>query len=459
MKLTTWAKRTMGKMIHKALSAVPSSAGWISLIRESYAGEWQTNVTADDTSTLLKFSAIYSCVTGIAGDISKLRIKLCKDVNGIWEEITSNSPFLAVLRKPNHFQNRIQFLEQWIISKLLSGNTYVLLQRDNRGGENAGVVRAQYVLNPTLVTPLVSDSGDVYYELKKDPLSRLEEARAIVPASEIIHDRFNCLWHPLVGVAPLYACALSATMANRIVNSSTGFFANRSMPGGVLSAPGRISDETAARLKATFEANFGGENAGKLAVLGDDLKFQPMQMTAEAAQLTEQLKFAIEDIARAFHYPLFKLGGEMPAYSNGPDAVITMYYTDCLQTLIEAVELCEDEGLALPSGYHTELDLEGLMRMDTAGLYKTISEAVSGGGWLSPNEGRFKANLKPVKGGESPMIQQQNYSLEALAKRDAKEDPFATSKSEQPAPAPENAKTEDEMKAIMAYELRKELAA
>jgi HK97 family phage portal protein len=248
-------------------------------------------------------------------------------------------------------------------------------------------------------------------------------------------------------------------MANRILNNSTKFFANQSMPGGVLTAPGHISDDTAARLKAAFEANFGGENAGKLAVLGDNLKFEPMRMTAEAAQLAEQLKFSIEDISRAFHYPLFKLGGELPAYAGNVEALIMTYYTDCLQTLIESVELCEDEGLALPSGIHTELDLEGLMRMDTQGLYKTISEAVSGGGWLSPNEGRFKANLKPVKGGDSPMIQQQNYSLEALAKRDAKEDPFATSKPDQAAPVKEKPKTEDEMKALIAYELRKELAA
>jgi hypothetical protein len=41
----------------------------------------------------------------------------------------------------------------------------------------------------------------------------------------------------------------------------------------------------------------------------------------------------------------------------------------------------------------------------------------------------------PVKGGESPMIQQQNYSLAAVAKRDAQDDPFGTAK---PAPAPAN---------------------
>ncbi len=33
-------------------------------------------------------------------------------------------------------------------------------------------------------------------------------------------------------------------------------------------------------------------------------------------------------------------------------------------------------------------------------------------------------SLPPVAGGDSPMLQQQNFSLAALAKRDAKEDPF-----------------------------------
>ena len=47
-------------------------------------------------------------------------------------------------------------------------------------------------------------------------------------------------------------------------------------------------------------------------------------------------------------------------------------------------------------------------------------------GIFSPNEARAKLGYLPVKGGESPMIQQQNYSLEALAKRDTKDDPFST---------------------------------
>ena len=49
---------------------------------------------------------------------------------------------------------------------------------------------------------------------------------------------------------------------------------------------------------------------------------------------------------------------------------------------------------------------------------------------MAPNEARMKRNMPPVPGGASPYLQQQNYSLAALDKRDRGE-PFA-----QPTTAP-----------------------
>lgn len=405
------------------LNAIAPSWWW-GTIRESFSGAWQKNVTVETRENLLTNSAIFACVTGIASDIAKMRVKLSRDEGGIWVEITTGSPWLPLLRKPNRYQNRIQFLIQWVISKLLAGNTYALKQRDGRG-----VVSALFILDPRRVIPLVAEDGSVYYELQVDHLSELIDS-VTVPASEIIHDRMPTLWHPLVGVSPLYACALAGTLGNRILNTSTGFFENQAMPGGLLTAPGRITDETAARLKKDFEEKFTGANRGRLAVLGDGLKFEVMQMTAEAAQLAEQLKLSREEIATAFHYPLFKLGGPMPPYAGNVEALITAYYTDCLQVLVESIELCLDEGLELPSGQGTEFDLDNLMRMDTTTLVLANKEAV-GAGIKSPNEARFSLNLKPTVGGETPYLQQQNYSLAALAKRDAMDDPFGKS-----APAP-----------------------
>jgi phage portal protein BeeE len=63
-------------------------------------------------------------------------------------------------------------------------------------------------------------------------------------------------------------------------------------------------------------------------------------------------------------------------------------------------------------------------------------------GIMAPNEQRKRLDLKPKAGGDSPMLQQQNFSLEALAKRDAQADPFGTAPA--PAPAAEPPKPEPE---------------
>jgi phage portal protein BeeE len=80
--------------------------------------------------------------------------------------------------------------------------------------------------------------------------------------------------------------------------------------------------------------------------------------------------------------------------------------------------------------------------MDSVTMVTAIRDAV-GAGVMSPNEGRAKFDLKPVEGGASPYLQQQNYSLSALAKRDAQADPFAPKTPPAPKPAPADAAPAD----------------
>lgn len=399
----------------KALNSVPENRGWYSIIRESFAGAWQQNVTVN-RDEVLAFHAVFSCMTLIASDIAKLRVKLvAKDDNGIWSE-TENPAYSPVLRKPNHFQNRIQFWENWVLSKLSRGNTYVLKQRDNRG-----VVKHLYVLDPARARPMVADDGAIYYELSCDNLAGLPDTNLLVPASEIIHDRFNCLFHPLVGVSPIFACGLAATQGLRIQNNSANFFGNASKPGGLLIAPGKIDQDDAKRLKEYWEAGFTGENAGKIAVLGDGMQYQGLTVDPVDAQLVEQLKWTAEVVCSTFHVPPYKIGvGQMPTYDN-IQSLNVEYYSQCLQILIEAAELSLDEGLNTGEKLGTEFDLDGLLRMDAVTQMEALEKSA---GILSPNEMRAKLDKKPVEGGNSPMVQQQNYSLEALAKRDAQDDPF-----------------------------------
>jgi HK97 family phage portal protein len=406
-------------------SAVPTEGGgWFNIIREPFSGAWQSAVAVDSPRSILAFSAVFACVTRVASDIAKLCVDLVQENDDeTCSPVTSSSPYWAVLRKPNHFQNRIKFIEQWVVSKLLHGNLYALKRRDLRG-----IVTALYILDPMRVTPLITDSGDVYYRLKGDQSADIEK-ETTVPASEIIHDMMVSLWHPLVGVSPLYACAMSATMGNRIQTNSTRFFQNLSRPSGILTTPEKINDEDAKEYKARWEENYGGGNVGRVAVLGGGLKYEGVgTIPPEQAQLIDQLKWTVEDVARCFGMPLFKIGGPVPAGSS-IEALNLGYYTDCLQALIESAELCLDEGLELPSSYHTEFDLEGLLRMDQGAQYDALEKGVRGM-WMAPNDARRKMDLPPVDGGESPLAQQQNFSLAALAKRDALPNPFVIDRPE-----------------------------
>lgn len=417
----------------KAVSPVDNRGGWWPVIRESFPGAWQQNVTITQ-DTVLSFHAVFACQTLIASDIAKLRVKLvAQESGGIWNE-TKNPAYSPVLRKPNDFQNRMQFFENWVLSKLQRGNAYILKQRDGRG-----VVVKLYVLDPQRVTPLVSESGEVFYELDADNLAAVT-ARVIVPAREIIHDRFNCFFHPLVGLSPIFANGLAATQGVSIQSNSTVFFQNGSQPGGVLTAPGAIGDETATRLKAYWDANYTGANRGKVAVLGDGLKYEQMTTKAVDAQLIEQLKWSAEVVCSTYHVPPYKIGiGQMPPYSN-VQALNVEYYSQCLQVLIEAIELCLDEGLGTGEMLGTEFDTDNLLRMDSVTQMDVLEK---GKNILTPDESRRRLGVGPTPGGNVVYRQQQDFSLAALAKRDAREDPFATGEPSSAPPAePANDDTE-----------------
>lgn len=400
----------------KALSQVSQRGGWHTVF-ESFAGAWQMGVEVK-RDTVLTYSAVYACVTLIASDIAKLRPKLVKlnKQSGVWTE-TEDARFSPVLARPNPLQNRIKFLENWVTSKLIFGNTYVLKVRDDQG-----VVRRLYVLDPQRVKVLVADNGDVYYEINRDNLTGQQQESVTLPASEIIHDVMVPLHHPLVGVSPIHACGLAATQGLRIQQNSARFFANGAAPSGILTATGAISNETAARLKAQWQQDFTGENIGKIAVAGDGLKFEPITIPAADAQLIEQLKWTAETVCSCFHVPAYMVGiGAPPSYNN-IEALNQQYYTQCLQGLIEQIELLLDEGLGMTEAkgvtLGTELDLDALLRMDTATKVKSVADSIKAG-FLKPNEARAKFDLEPVKGGDTPYLQQQNYSLAALDARDS----------------------------------------
>ncbi|WP_413510382.1 phage portal protein [Serratia liquefaciens] len=422
----------------------PSGQGtWqriFSFIREPFAGAWQKNLEINN-QTVLSFYAVFSCISLIASDISKMPARhQRRDSNGVWKE-QSSGWISGLLEKPNTFQNRIQFFENWINSKLCHGNTYVMKVRDQNSA-----IKELRILDPNKVTPLVADDGSVFYQINPDNIAGLP-TQVTVPAREIIHDRFNCFFHPLVGLSPLYAAGLAAMQGHHIQENSAFFFKNGGKPSGVIEVPGSLTEDNAKSIKANWDTGYTGENAGKTGILSNGAKYNPISMSAADAQIVEQLKMTAEIVCSVFHVPSYKVGvGDPPSYNN-IEALEQQYYSQCLQILIESAELLLDEALGLTGDEGTEFEVNALLRMDTERRIKTLGEAVKNT-IMSPNEARRKENLPPVPGGDSLYLQQQNFSLAALARRDASDDPFSKT-----APAPTSQAANDDSKALSDPEL------
>lgn len=431
----------------KALTPVPDYRGGWRRILEPFAGAWQQNCE-EKQSTLLCYSTLYACLNRISQDVGKLPYVLkLLDANGIWTPVTANSPFWPVLRKPNNYQTAQQFREQWILSKLIQGNTYALKQRDARQ-----VVTALYILDPCNVMPMVADNGDVYYQLNFSTSSNLlpetyPADQLVVPAREIIHDRLNCFHHPLIGVPPVCAAYWPAVKNLKILKDATKFFTNGANPGGILTAPAGMSEADANQIKEYWNTSFQGDNAGKVAVIGADMKFTAFAFKAADSQLVEQMKYSDEQICQPFGIPPFKIGiGTIPA-GLGVDAINQLYYEDALQGHIESMEYLLDDGLAIPSPMGVELDTEPLLRMDE-GKKADVASKLVGGKIMIPNEARRRFDLAPTDGGDTLWGQQQDYPLGMLA--DRKEWDPQMQKPAPPAPEPQPETANDENKRLHA---------
>ena len=386
--------------------------GWSPIVHEPYTGAWQLNDPLP-TENALANPSVFAVVSRIAQDIAKIAqpLLLEQDDNGFWFE-TTNSAYSPVLRRPNRYQTPQQFYEQWMLSKLLYGNTYVFNERDDRS-----VVRAQYVLDPLKVKTLIAPDGSVYYELQSNDLAGLAAASEpiVVSAREIGHDRWNCLFHPLQGVSPLYSLSGAVTQAQAIQASSTTFFAKGGRPAGMLSAPTKLDPASADRIKATL-ANF---KTGEIMLTDQGMVYHDIGGSAVESELIAQLGWTEEKICEVFGIPISIVNtNKQPPYANA-EASQLQYKSQTIEPHSTSIAAVQGAALDLPLYLKLEFDDTLLIWMDTATRTTAAKTAIAAG--MSVNEVRDTYyGLGPVPGGDLPYLQQQYYPISELADRTAR---------------------------------------
>lgn len=176
---------------------------------------------------------------------------------------------------------------------------------------------------------------------------------------------------------------------------------NGGKPSGILSFGQRLSAETVAQLRETWQDRYGPDGDGGIAVLDGDAKFASMTMTSVDAQHLETRRMQIEEIARAFRVqPMMLMQQDKAATYASAEQFARMHVTHTLGPWIERFEQAAARDiLGLAPWLRVDLDERNLLRGDFEAQGEYYTKALGAGGqpgWMTVNEVRAELGLNPV---------------------------------------------------------------
>lgn len=396
------------------VETVTETKGWTSIPWGNWSNNWfQLGKDAPMGNEALSSSPVMACVSILAQEVARLHVnhKLANDL-GSTTNVTSSAAF-KVLSDPNQYQTRSDLLLYIMQSELLDGNSYTFAERDRRGA-----VSSLHPLSPQTVMPhVVSETGEVFYHVSGTYDNGLVDIEPgfYIPARDMMHIRCFTGYSPLIGITPLQACGPSVVLGEEIRGQSASFFGNQSRPAGILSTPKPLGKESAIRLRDAWERGLAGKFVGKTAVLDNEIKWQPLALSAEDSQVVEQYKMSRDDIAMVYRVPPYMLGNLEGTSFNNVGNMQKMFIASALGFWLEHIENAMNKlfGFDGVTNY-MEFDIErGLMRPDMETRMGALAKGVQGGIY-APNEARQKENLGPVEGGDEAFMQRQMTPVSLL---------------------------------------------
>ena len=382
-----------------------SLGGWFQLgnLEDGY----QRDLTVD-SFTARNVPAVYACVMAIARAMSQCYPKHVRVENGTIVEVT-NSAAYRVLLNPNSYQTSPDFILNLVAATLFDGEAFCLAIRNDRFE-----VKELHLLPRGTCSPMVDDvTREIFYAVGSNPLAP-GGTDYVVPARDILHLRFHTPRHPLVGESPIKAAALAIGINVSLTRTQAAFFANMNRPSGIISTDAVLNREQLTSLRTAFEEQAKGMAAGKIPVLAGGLKFQPLSINSQDAQLVEAQRMSLEDICRVFGVPPPLVGELSHATLNNAETLVQHFLSMSLGSYLEHTERAFDRLFGLAGGNeYVELDTAALLRTDFAGRIDGLTKAVQGG-LMTPSEARGREGLGPIAGGDSAYLQRQMVPIDKI---------------------------------------------
>ena len=254
-------------------------------------------------------------------------------------------------------------------------------------------------MTPSAVQPYLDDYGKLWY-VYTDPKSG---DRRKLSQFDILHlkaytkDGVN-------GISVLARAAETVKSARMAQQYEGKFYSQSARPSGVLTVDVPLDPEAKESIRQEWnKLHSGVDNAFRIAILDYGLEFKPISVSNADAQFVENKAVSVEDIARFFGVPLYKLGAGKQSYAsneqNGIEYVVGTLHPTVTQYEQELTyKLLFDSELS--RGLEIRMNMMAELRGDMASRatwYKTMREI----GYFSVNDIADLEDTPAVPGGDT----------------------------------------------------------
>jgi HK97 family phage portal protein len=362
--------------------------------------------------TAMQTTAVYSCVRILSEALASLPLHIYRYKEGGKERVYDHPLYHILHDEPNSEMTSFVFRETLMSHLLIWGNAYVQVIRDG-----AGRVLGLYPLLPNKVNVGRDKSGEIFYTYARtsDENPNFKDYGTVVLRKQDVLHIPGLGFDGLVGYSPIAMAKNAVGMTLACEEYGASFFANGANPGGVLEHPGVLKDPKKVR-DSWNEVYRGTNNAHKVAVLEEGMKYQQIGIPPEEAQFLETRKFQINEIARLYRIPPHMVGDlEKSSFSNiEQQSLEFVKYT--LDPWVIRWEQALQRSLLLPrekSEYFIKLNVDGLLRGD----YQSRMNGYSIGrqnGWLSANDIREMEDMNSIPENEGGNLYLINGNMTKL---------------------------------------------
>lgn len=360
--------------------------------------------------TALQVTTALACARVIADGLAQVPFKLFRDLPGGGKVPAKDHPLYNLLgAKPNDWQTSHEFREQIALHLVFCGDAFIW---KNQVGSK---VIELLPYEPNCVT-VKRNGWNLSYEIQTDKGKIIP-----LPAEEIWHLRGPSWdgWQGLEGVR-LAREALGLALAAE--EHSTRMFANGARVGGILTTEGTPKPEDRKEMRENWQSTYGGlANAFKTALLWGGIKYQPLAMQSDQAQLIEQRRFQIEEICRFARVLPIMIGHyDKSATFASAEQMFLAHVVHTLGPWYSRMEQSADTNLLTEKerdqGLYFKFMPQALMRgahKDRAEYFAKALGAGGGPAWMTQDEVRELDELNPLGGDAAKLREPTNVASKA----------------------------------------------